>query len=422
MSEKVKYSLIGTLVLGAAISLSWFWLGHPPKAERGQRKRIAPRVDVLSAQAREYAARIVAHGTVYPTQVLVARSQTPGRVQRLHRNLVPGGFIKKGETIAQVDPRDYALAVEEQAGALAQVQTENELEAARRKVAEEELAKMGIKSSGGDQALILRGPQRAALEAQLKAATAQAKRAKLNHSRTRLAAPFAAIVQSKNTNVGALVSQADVVATLMGTELFEIELLVPVFELKFIEEPHQEDGKEIPGSAVTISDAQVWGPGVTRVGYVHSIAKHIDSAGRMARVLVRIDDPLSIKDPTLPKMLAGSFVKAEISGRSLGNVVELPRRAIRSNNHIWVAERGASAEAGEDGFSLTMREITLLHEVDDSVFISANELTPGELVVASDLGAPVKGMAIRTRAIGEKRGPVRAEQPSKKPHKNSDAT
>jgi multidrug resistance efflux pump len=46
-------------------------------------------------------------GTVIPAQLVNLTSRINGMVISVSPNFIPGGFLKKGEQIVQLDPTDY---------------------------------------------------------------------------------------------------------------------------------------------------------------------------------------------------------------------------------------------------------------------------------------------------------------------------
>ena len=248
------------------------------------------------------------------------------------------------------------------------------------------------------RALILREPQLAAAEAEVDAARAMVasaeasleaaelarEAAELDRSRTTVTVPFDAVVMQKMVDLGDTVGPGGVVAEVVGTGRFWVELRVPESELRWIEVPADGTGM---GSPVEFYNAAAWGPGAMREGRIVRRLPMVDEGGQMAVLLAEIDDPLKVQDPDAdkPSVLAGGFLRGEVQGRKLDDVVEIDRS--------WLFENDTVRVMTDDG-KLDIREVEVLYRGPDYVLI-ASGLADGERVVTTNLPSPVDGMAIR---------------------------
>ena len=103
----------------------------------------------------------------------------------------------------------------------------------------------------------------------------------------------------------------------------------------------------------------------------------------MARVLVAVDDPLSLATDA-PVLLLDSFVSVAIDVGELTDHIVIPRDMLRQDDHVWQVVDG----------QLRMQPVTVLWRDREQVVISAG-LAAGDLVISSHLSAPVDGMAVR---------------------------
>ena len=122
---------------------------------------------------------------------------------------------------------------------------------------------------------------------------------------------FNAVVRSKDTAVGAQVSTADRLAVLAGTDRFWIQVSLPTDRLEWITIPTRSGGA---GSPVSV----IYQERHRRDGQVVRLLGELAPEGRMAQLLVAVDDPLGLKGPAgRPPLLIGEFVRVEIQGRRL---------------------------------------------------------------------------------------------------------
>ena len=83
--------------------------------------------------------------------------------------------------------------------------------------------------------------------------------------------------------------------------------------------------------------------------------------------------------------MPGTFVEVEISGRTLNNVIPVPRHAIREGNTVWVLDDGV----------LEVRSVQLARTDREQALVQ-DGLAPGDQVVVSTLDAVTDGMTART--------------------------
>jgi RND family efflux transporter MFP subunit len=353
-------------------------------------------VEVIEVKPDRQKVWVPANGQVLPAQQVAMSSEVGGRVVWMSKKLIPGGRLAAGDTLVRIDPREYSLALEQQAAQVDRARTELQLEQSRKEIAEREWQLMG----GGQPAegsLAVRDPQMRTAEAALKAARSGLSQAKLSVTKATVRAPFNAMVHSKAVDLGQLVGPQFSLATLVGTDAFWVQVAIPLERLDWIQVPGVDGATE--GALVTISQ-RLGDKTITRQGKVLRLLPDLDPMGRMARILVEIPDPLGLaagkaaagdaaaaiaEKQELP-LLIGSYVTVEIEGKEVDNAIELPRDAVRGGDEVYVM-------AG-DG-TLDVRQVSVVWRRPDSVLISAG-LAAGDRVVVSPLQAAVKGMKLRT--------------------------
>ena len=120
----------------------------------------------------------------------------------------------------------------------------------------------------------------------------------------------------------------------------------------------------------------------------------------MAKVLVAIDDPLSLQEnvkdslagnPEYGKILLGSYVKVEINAGTLDNVYVVPRQAIHEGNILWLLNRENR---------LAKRPADIVWRRKDEMLIRF-DLYDSEKLIISRLQSPLPGMALRSAAEKE---------------------
>lgn len=363
-----------------------------PTAEKKPAAESAPIVETSAVTIGAEQIDVVASGTVIPARQVVIATEVGGRVTWLNPELEPGGRFAAGKALLKVDARDYTLAVEQQIAAVTQARTALELERSRRRVAEKEWEAFGEKPPEGSVAI--RDPQIKAAEGAVQAAESGLKRTRLAVSKTGLVAPFAAMVLTRQVDLGQLVAPGTPLATLVGTDQFWVQVSIPVERLAWIRIPGVNG--VTPGEASTATVEQRLGEQVVRrTGRVVRLAGDVDPVGRMAKVLVEIDDPLGLRDdkPGFP-LLLNSYVDVTIAGSQVEGVAEVPRIAMRGDDAVWTLE----------GDVLKVQPVEVVWRKRDTVLVRG--VTGGAQVITSPVPGAVDGMKVRTApAAAAKKGP-----------------
>jgi RND family efflux transporter MFP subunit len=366
--------------------------------DRVERPSLGPLVEVIRAGVEDVPVIIQGHGEVVPRVAVDVVPQVAGQVVEVHPSLVAGGFFRAGQPLVVIDPRDYELSVERAQAAVARSLVNLEREQAEADVAREEWNELhpGEEPTG----LVVREPQIRQAEAELAAAEADLAVAKLNLERTRISLPFDGVVVSESADVGQFVGGTSRLARVFGTDVVEVRVPLDSRELAWFDIPN--------GNAVTSPKAEVsasfGGSLSTWEGRVTRMEAQVDQTSRMVHVVVEVKSPY-VTSEDRPALLPGTFVDVRIFGRTLPDVVPIPRFAVHEGGSVWVYDDG----------KLTIRRVQVLRS-DRNQTLVASGLEAGEQVIVSSLDAVTEGMTVRNAADAES-SPVRA--PSADPEQTS---
>jgi len=384
-------------VLAAGGGVSFYWLTHRPKAHRRPPRPQATLVEVRAVSPGTHTVVVRPLGTVIPAKTIQLASQVSGRVVDVSEELIPGGRFSAGQKILQIEPKDYQLAVRQRACDLAKARSALKVEMGQQSVARREYELLGEEIKPEDEELVLRKPQLAAAQAAVEAAEAVLEQAQLDLKRTDVLAPFNAMVRSRTVDLGSQVSVGTALASLVGTDKYWVQVSIPVDELRWVDVPGL-GGTD--GSPARVYCEPAWGPDAFRDGIVERLMADLEPQGKMARLLVAVQDPLELSRASGPRhpLILGSYVRVEIRGRDLPNVVRVPRTALRDGRCVWVMR--------PDG-TLDIRQVKTVWSGNEHVYVT-DGLSEGDLLITSDLGAPIQGMALRRgpSAAGGEGGPL----------------
>lgn len=375
------------LVLVVALIIGWLLLSLTPEPKRKAALASSPLVIASSVHSEDASVVIRALGIVKPVQEVAIRPRVVGTVMELNINLEPGGHVAKDSILLQLDPVDYTLEVRRKESSVAMAKADLALEMGQQTVAKAELEQLQRNIPGletfikteDSMNLATRAPHLAQAKANLASAQADLDAALINLARTKVQAPFNALVTERSVSVGSQASTSDVLATLVNTDTYWVEVAIPLDRLQAIREKAQGE----------VSVKIFLSSGDVREGTVGQITGTLDSASRMGQVLVAVKDPLALQkdigslDPMVP-MVLGDHVQVEIALGKRNNVIAVPRAALKGNDTVWVAKDG----------KLDIREIDILWRDADIVYVQQG-LVDGDIVITSSLSAPIQDMNVR---------------------------
>lgn len=381
--------LVAVAIVGVGIAGAAYLQKSADRPQKRPPSKWVPVVETQPLQRSSHGVTVSAMGTVVPAQTVMLKSRVSGEVVSLNPEFAEGGFLKKGSVVIQLDDQDYQLALSQKKSDLINAQYAFKLELGRQEVAQREwqLLNGNRDEKAVKSDLALRKPHLDKAKADVDAATAAFEKAKLDLGRTRIIAPFNAIVRSKSVDIGSQVSVGEPMAELVGIDAFWIKASIPVDRLEWIRIPQQ---KNVRGS-----DAKIYYAGGYSIkGKVIRLMGDLDSEGRMARILIEVKDPMQHQadQRIAPPLLIGEYVRVEVDGRQLDDVFVIPRTALRDGSTVWIMN---------DDLTLSIQKVDPIWRSDLSVVIQ-NDLQFGQHLIVSDLPAPVDGMAVRRKPSQEK--------------------
>ena len=183
----------------------------PVKTQQAQ----VPEVAVTTVQPAQYKARVVSYGEATPHYALSLTAQVNGQIQTVDKHFESGQRVMKGETLIQLEDSEYLakVATAENSFASAQLALLEE----QRTVAQ---ARAEWRASGlegePESELVLHEPQLKAAKAAVKQAEMALRNAKRDLERTKIIAPFDALIIERSVSPGTYVQPGAAVASLAG--------------------------------------------------------------------------------------------------------------------------------------------------------------------------------------------------------------
>ena len=374
---------IAILVAGIAAFVGFSSLKTPP-AEKAKEDN-TPIIAVENIVVAPMALNVSSYGIIKPKYETLLVAQVNGEIVELDETFVRGGFIKKGQLLARIDPNDYHAALIDAQADMASARAALEQEVAQGKVAEREW-KLITDSSPTE--LSLRKPQLAQELARVKSAQAAILRAKRNLQRTEIRAPYDAMIDSRMIGLGSFVSVGTQLGQLFGTDIAEVRLPVADNELKFLIDQGHDAKVKLVGTYA--------GKSVEWTAHIARNEGVIDNKSRMTYLVAEIQNPYLLPD-MLAKNVAtentdvshsvplrfGAYVQAQILGIEIANASILPRHLVVGNKVGLLSNES----------TLHYATIDIIRQQGANVIVS-NGLLDGDKLIVSALEYPVDGMKL----------------------------
>lgn len=311
----LPFLILGVIILCVAIGITVKWIDQvEPRKPRPVVEKL-PRVTLQTVTLSDNQAIFSAGGFVNAKYSSRLSAEVSGQVLSVSPNFVVGNKVKKGDTLAKIDNKNYVAALANAKANLATAKSHYAQEQARSRQARRDAKGLGVKTS----ALLLRKPQIAAAKSSVDNATAQLTLAKQNLAKTVIKAPFDAIIQSRHISVGDSVMGSSVVAQLVATDTFTVKLNLNsvLFNLVDI------------GNTVTLTDTT---SGEKYTAVINRFDPSIDKTTRTVGVYVDINHPLSGKKP----LLLESYLQADIVGKTVPHSMWIDNQASVENQFVWI--------------------------------------------------------------------------------------
>ena len=296
--------------------------------------------EVTELRRTDYPITLMSQGVVRAHYETTLTPTISGSIIKIYPSFEDGAFFEKDETLVELDPADYKAAEAGASSRLARAEAALAQEEARAKQARLNWEDLGYEDEPSE--LVLREPQLKEARANVEAAMAELDQAERNLLRTKVRAPFAGRVRSRDVGLGEAVGASTALGEIFATDFAEIRLPLTPEQLNFINLPSEHGDKEIP---VTLTDAlggsSDEAPKTWQARIVRSEGT-LDESSRELFAIARIDDPFGRSTDT-PPLRVGQPVRAEISGKILKDVFVIPRQTLRGINTVYLVNRDEPA-------------------------------------------------------------------------------
>jgi len=370
LNARTQRLLLGAAILataaGVAFGLAKGLRQEPPKREIDNRALL---VDVMPLETLSAQLAVRSQGTVLPRTQTMLGAEVSGTIVEISPKFIAGGVFRAGEVLMRIDATDYQVAVR-QAEALVK-QRRIEFDGA------EKLREQGYRAEA----------EYASAAAALASAEAELVRAQRNLQRTEIRLPYEGMVLSKDADLGQFVAPGTRLGVTFATDYAELRLPLTDQDLAFVDLPEATEIAETgasQGPLVTLSATRMGRPAQWQARIVRSEGV-VDEKSRVTYAVARIDDPYRLHGEGIPLPI-GTFVTADITGRTMDDVIRVPRSALRAASQLLVVD---------DDNRIRIRDVDVIRADARYAYI-AGGAEAGERIAVSAIETPLNGMYVRT--------------------------
>ncbi len=385
MTFKVKRILLMATILIAAVGVTIMLGKMKPPPETRDREDLDLLVETMPIEAGTFSFSITSQGIVRPRTETIMSAEVSGAIVNMSPKFVAGGVFAADEVLMRIDAANYTVAVEQAEAFLKQRQIEFD--------GAKSLQERGYRAEA----------ELASAAAALATANAELVRAKRNLDRTVIRLPYAGMVRAKEVDLGQYVTIGSRLGVAFATAIAEVRLPLTNSDLAFV---------DLPAPGIATSPASTAGPKVTLVAeyrgrhatwpaFITRTEGVVDERSRVTYVVARIDDPYGLQttDDSLPPLPMGTFVTAQIEGRTVTDAIRVPRYALRGNSELMFVD-------SED--RLRIQAVDVLRMEDGYAYI-AKGVEEGDRISLTAIESPVNGMPVRVEETSDEQRIVAEE-------------
>jgi RND family efflux transporter MFP subunit len=386
---------LGLIVASTAVVAVLVAIAQGKRPERTETAGQAVLVEAIRAELTSLNFAVYSQGSVAPRTETTLVAEVAGQIVSVSDNFIAGGFFREGEVLLQIDPSDYETALLRAQATLASRRAQLSDQQARADQALKDWVNLGRKGEPSD--LVLRKPQLAEAMAGVQAAEAELREAERDLQRTSIRVPYDGLVRSKLVDIGQYVAPGTPLGVSFAIDTAEIRLPLSSGDLAFLNLPSATRLDQAHRVPVTLTAEDSSFGGAWRAEIVRTEGV-VDESSRVVYAVAEVVDPYGVLGrSSQAELKMGTFVRAEIQGLRVEDVVVLPRSVLRPDDTVLIANEQRELE---------VRPVTVARAEPRNVYISEG-IQAGELVVTTSMDAPIPGT--RLTIAGEQREPPEAD-------------
>ena len=358
-----RWSMLGLclLVLAGIAYAIWFWPANSTSQTARDRNANQPiPVVVSAAEQKDVPIYLDGLGTVQAYNTVTVRAMVDGPLVAV--NFVEGQDVKKGDLLAQIDPRTYQAALDQAAGKKAQ----DEAQLANARLDLTRYQKLVANNYSSAQQADTARAQVAQLEAQVTQDQAQIDTARTQLGYTTIIAPLEGRTGMRQVDAGNIVHAADTTGMVMITQLHPISVMFTLPQQSLPAVANAMRG-ETPKVLAYVQGAAGSPAGVLDTGVLAVLDNQVDPT--TGTIKLKATFPNSGE-----RLWPGAFVGVQLQVDTAKNAVVIPSAAVQRG------PRGAYIYVIDQNNTASRRNVVVGHE-DGQGSIITEGVTPGDKVV-----------------------------------------
>ena len=366
---KVVAILVPILLLLAGFFGSKYFASLKKEPPRKPISKVSRRVASEIIQYSTHEVELQAFGRVASSQSLTLGAEVPGRLISGEVALKVGQVFKKGQVLFRIDDREFTLQLKARKAEflrlLSNILPDYKLDFPdtyqplldfyeRIKI---DRPLPAVPKLDSRQLTYLSSQQVVSLYYQIQADEERLEK----HT---YIAPFNGSIAELNQQEGAFVSNASNIGRIIRTDEMEVELPIKLRDISWIKK----------GQSLALQGEQ---EGEEWNGQISRVSDFVDPRLQAVNIYVKVK-----KSETKPLPYEGMYLRANIPGRRVEKAMRVSRRALYSNNQVYMVKNE----------KLYKQTINLLR-LDPETFLF-NGLTEGDTLIVEALTMPIEGASV----------------------------
>ena len=383
----MKRIVLPIVILVGCLLVSSYLIRNPTTVEEAAVEIIPVSVRVAEVSLDSVELVVGSQGKVEAAQTVSLSAAVAGPIGWISPSLESGGYVGEGDVLLRLETSDFETAVERSRANMQQTLAESKFADAEL----ERLQELAERKLASDSQLQDAQRRAEVNRARLVDAEASYRQAELDLGRTELRAPFNAVIQTREVELGQYVNRAQSVAILFGADEVEVRVPLAMRQLGFLDVPLGQRGEIPEQNAPEVAlTGSYGGQQYHWQGKLVRIEASIDPNSNTVQTIIRVSQPsaggqrATQQHKSIPLPI-GLYVEADIKGKIVDDIIALPRSVIRNNNQVLVVD----AEN-----KMYFREVDIFRLEEQKVLISGGIL-PGERICISPIQAVVDGMSVQ---------------------------
>jgi multidrug efflux system membrane fusion protein len=314
-------------------------------------------VTVVPVARQDVPVYLTALGTVQALNTVAISPQVSGRLMSLE--FTEGQPVKKGQVLAQIDPRTFQAAYDQAVARRRQDQAQ--LATARANYARSQ--ELGPKGYIAKQDLDALRNTVSQLEATIASDEAQIRDAQVSLGYTKVVSPIDGLAGIRGVDPGNVVTTTSTIVTLTQLHPINVMFNLPEQNLDMVRQAAQGGG-ELSVAALDRGDAHVLAGG----GVLKVIDNQIDASTGTFRLKSEFPNAKN-------ELWPGQFVNVRLQVRTVGGGLVIPAQAVQrgpDGDYVYLVQADNTVK---------MQPVAVAQEVGDSAVMIASGLAQGQRVV-----------------------------------------